>query len=359
MTRFGCQWMSGLMLLLGWTALLQAQGGSAVRPIGAITAIDAAARRITIKTDAGPQMSVQFGEATRFLRVAPGAKDLTGAAAIPASALSVGDRILARGANGGDPNTLVADSIIAMSSADIEKKQAAERTDWEQRGVGGIITALNLASLEITIRAHTAAGTKPVVVALASGAVLRRYAPDSIRFSDARLSRFEDLKVGDQVKARGTSSEDHARFTAEELVSGSFRNLAATVVAVDAGRSTLQITDLATSRRLEVRVSPDSTLRRLTPSAAQMLATRVSGGSAPGAGPPQSMIDAQPPLSLADLKPGEAVVVSSTNSGDPSQATAITLLAGVEPLLRASSRGGRGVDIGSWNLDLNMNVNSP
>jgi hypothetical protein len=351
--------MSGLMLLLGWTALLQAQGGSAVRPIGAITAIDAAARRITIKTDAGPQMSVQFGEATRFLRVAPGAKDLTGAAAIPASALSVGDRILARGANGGDPNTLVADSIIAMSSADIEKKQAAERTDWEQRGVGGIITALNLASLEITIRAHTAAGTKPVVVALASGAVLRRYAPDSIRFSDARLSRFEDLKVGDQVKARGTSSEDHARFTAEELVSGSFRNLAATVVAVDAGRSTLQITDLATSRRLEVRVSPDSTLRRLTPSAAQMLATRVSGGSAPGAGPPQSMIDAQPPLSLADLKPGEAVVVSSTNSGDPSQATAITLLAGVEPLLRASSRGGRGVDIGSWNLDLNMNVNSP
>ena len=353
-------WMNRLMFFLGCASLLLAQG---VRPIGVITTIDAAAKRITIKTDAGPEMSILFEQASRFLRVAPGAKDLNGAAAISVSDLSVGDRILARGRSAGDQNSLAADSIIVMSRADIAKKQAAERADWEQRGIGGIITALAAASREITIRAHTLAGTKQVVVALASGAVLRRYAPGSIRFSDARPSRFEELKVGDQVKALGTGSEDRTRFTAEELVSGSFRNLAATVVAVDPGQSAIQITDLATNSRLLVRVSPDSTLRRLSPSAAQMLAVRVSGGSAPAAsrGPQDllSMIETLPPLSLADLKPGEPIVISSTNNEDPSQVTAITLLAGVEPLLRASSRGGRPLDIGSWNLDLNMNVGLP
>ena len=96
-----------------------------------------------------------------------------------------------------------------------------------------------------------------------------------------------------------------------------------------------------------------------------MLAARISGVER--AGPPerqsprdvQSIIEALPPFSLADLKPGEAIVISCTNSEDPSRVTAITLLAGVEPLLRASSRGGRGPDIGSWNLDLNMNVGVP
>jgi len=39
--------------------------------------------------------------------------------------------------------------------------------------------------------------------------------------------------------------------------------------------------------------------------------------------------------------------------------TAITLLAGVEPLLRTSSKGARTLDLGSWNLDLNMNVGLP
>ena len=320
-------WTSGLMLCLGGTALLLAQSGVAVRPVGVVTAIDASAERITLKTDAGPEMSILFRDATRFYRVAAGAKDLTDAAAIAPSELAAGDRILVRGRHGGEANSLAADSIIVMSRAELAKKHAAERADWEHRGMGGIITALNPASAEITIRVQTGAGARTVAVALAPGAVVRRYAPDSVRFSDARPSRFEELKVGDQIRARGTSSPDRARFTAEELVSGSFRNFAATVVGVDTSRNIVQITDLATKRRLQVRASPDSVLRRLSPDIVQMLAARLSGGErtgergAPGGSPErqnprdlQSIIEALPPLSLVDLKPGEAIVISSTNS---------------------------------------------
>ena len=71
------------------------------------------------------------------------------------------------------------------------------------------------------------------------------------------------------------------------------------------------------------------------------------------------MIEKLPALSLADLKPGEAVILSCTNNEDPSRVTAIMLLAGVEPVLRSSSRGGQALNLSSWNLDLNMNVGVP
>ena len=71
------------------------------------------------------------------------------------------------------------------------------------------------------------------------------------------------------------------------------------------------------------------------------------------------MIEKLPRLSPADLKPGDAVILSFANVADASRITAITLLAGVEPLLRTSGKGGQLVNLGSWNLDLNMNVGVP
>src|SRR5215813_14014290 len=142
------------------------------RPIGVILAIDPAAKRVTIKTDSGPEMTIVFDEATRFLRVAPGAKDLENAAPISAPELTAGDRILARGRSGGDPGSFVATSIIVISKADLARKHAAERAEWEKRGVGGVISALDPAAKEITINIPITAGAKPMVIAFAPGATL-------------------------------------------------------------------------------------------------------------------------------------------------------------------------------------------
>ncbi len=369
-------------------SLLQAQAGSpsqAARVIGVVQKIDSGARRITIKTDAGQETNVSYDDTTRFLRVAPGAKDLTNATSISSSDLEAGDRILARGRNV-DQNLIVAATIIVMSKSDIARKHEAERAEWAKRGIGGVIVALDSASREITIDRPAVAGSKPVLIELAPSAVLRRYAPDSVKFSDARPCRFEELQVGDQVKALGNLNEDRTRFTAEQLISGSFRNILGTVVSSDPGQNTILITDLATGKRVQAHVVSDTMVHRLSDEVAQMIAARIQGGASPsgpgsfqpgrapatnpaeaGGEPPrqqsdgnlQTAIERLPRLSLSELKPGEGVILTCTSSTDPSSVTAITLLAGVEPILRASSKGGRPPDLGSWNLDLNMNAGGP
>jgi len=56
------------------------------------------------------------------------------------------------------------------------------------------------------------------------------------------------------------------------------------------------------------------------------------------------------------LKPGDAIIVSSSASPDPSQLTAITLIAGVEPILTAAPVGSqRGAQmLNAWNLEVNV-----
>jgi hypothetical protein len=61
------------------------------------------------------------------------------------------------------------------------------------------------------------------------------------------------------------------------------------------------------------------------------------------------MLDRLPPIQLADLKPGDAIMVSTTTGRDPGRVTATTLLAGVEPLLTASPSSTRDIMSG-WNL---------
>jgi hypothetical protein len=370
--KLAWRWHGYLALLTSCLAL-QAQGGPAAkassqtgRPIGVVVAIDPTAKRITLKTDAGPEMGIEFQDTTRILRVVPGSQDLSGAARVTISDVAAGDRILVRGRSGSEANSFLADTIILMSGVDLSKKQAADRADWVKRGIGGVITALDSTSRVATIRVGDQKSSKTVVLELPSGVKLRRYSPDSIRFSDARASGFEELKIGDQVKARGTSSQDGARFRVEELVSGTFRDFAATVVAVDVERGTVQVMELAAKLRVEARVLPASLLRRLSPGVVQILAARISGMGRSGGSEEvgndrdlQTMIEALPSLTLAQIKAGDALVISGTIGDDPAKLTAITVLAGVEALLKASSRGARGPDIGSWNLDLNMGVGIP
>lgn len=377
------QWFLILMVALGLSMTASAQATShpwarLIPPMGAVTAIDLSARQISIKTDAGPEMVVLLRDETRFLRISPGQTDLKNAEEISLADVSAGDRILARGDVADNRRSVTATSVIVISKADIARRQAADRSEWDKRGISGTITALDPQAKEITISVHSLAGAKPVAIALAANAVLRRYAPDSVKFADAKPSRFEELRAGDQVRARGSKNENGNRFIAEQLVSGSFRNTAATVVSINASEGTLRVTDLVTKKPLLVRINADSRVRRVPQFVAQMLAWRAgaSGQMAPkaaapgarglggtgalpggnmGAGRPrdlQSMIERMPAIALADLKPGEDIIVAATEGAQPDKVTAITVLAGVESILRSQS--GAEVTLGSWNLDLNM-----
>ncbi|MCU1261210.1 MAG: hypothetical protein JWO80_4095, partial [Bryobacterales bacterium] len=82
------------------------------------------------------------------------------------------------------------------------------------------------------------------------------------------------------------------------------------------------------------------------------------GPGGPGGGrrfDPSRVLENAPTITLADLKPGDAIMVSSSSGADPSTVTAISLVAGVEPLLTAPSKGGRSSAVdGSWNFEMSI-----
>jgi Cu/Ag efflux protein CusF len=362
--------MLSLALFAGWASAQGVQAPPGNRAIGAVTAIDAGAKQIIIKTDAGAEVKVALQDSTTYQRVPPGEKDLKNAAKIALSDLAVGDRVLARGAAGSSAGSLTATSVVVMTQADLAKKHEADKAEWQKRGVSGVITAVNPDTKEITISTHNRDGVKPLVIATSGAVDFRRYAPDSVRFADAKPSSFAELKVGDQLRALGTRSEDGSRLAPEFIVSGAFRNIAATVVTVNAAEKTMKITDLDTKKPVLVRIAADSNLRRLQPFVANMLAARLNGGAPAGQRPDGSsgrppgggggdleqMLERMPPLNFAELKAGDALIISSTVGAEADRITAITLLAGVEPILTSAPKGRQGMVLGNWNLGGGMGV---
>ena len=358
--------------------------------VGAVESVDPASGQITMHTDDGKTVKITPHPNARWLRMPPGEKNFANATPITAKDIAVGDRLLARGELSEDKAQLAASTLVIMTKADIAQKQQADRAEWQKRGVRGIVTAVDPNAGTVTITTRTAEGRKPLVIEVSKAASVRRYAPDSVKFADAKASTLADIHPGDQVQALGAKSEDGSRYTAEELVSGAFRNVAAVVKEVNAADQTLKVTDLETKKTLIVKVNGDSTLRKLPEMMARMIAMRTAGGGAGGgqrpAGAPggapgrgaygggapgggqgwqggagggsrggdmQAMLERLPALKLEDLKPGDAIIISSTEGANPNQVTAITLVAGVEPILTATSGGGqRAAMLGSWNLDM-------
>jgi hypothetical protein len=383
------------LLTVSLTVLVAVSSGFAQAPpalksvIGEVTSIDAAGKQIKLKGDDGATYTVTLSDGTSLLRIPPGEKDLKKAAKIAFSDVAVGDRALARGPIEEGTQNVPARTIVIMTKADLAQKRQHDQAEWQTRGVVGTVSALNAASKEVTI---TTRGREPKTIVIdASAADFRRYAPDSVKFADAKPSSFADLQPGDTLRALGDKNEDGTHLKAEELLSGAFETLAGTVDSVDAAAKTVQLTNLQTKKPLLVHINDGTLLRRLDPAMAAALARRLhpeSAAGAPGAGAGgpgaggagaggpgagarpagapggpggrgpggngdlQQVLERMPPLTLADLKKGDAVIVSSSKGPDDSAVTAFAFVAGVEPFLAAAPRTAGQVNLGSWNLDV-------
>jgi hypothetical protein len=80
----------------------------------------------------------------------------------------------------------------------------------------------------------------------------------------------------------------------------------------------------------------------VTPGAAQ--GQRGAGGDF------QQMIARMPAANLSDLQKGEAVMVVTTQGNGTDPLTVITLLGGVEPILRSSPKGSQDMILSPWSL---------
>jgi hypothetical protein len=379
--------------------------------VGEVAAIDANAKQLFVKTDRGSVVVVALNDATLYKKLPAGETAFSKAVDTTLGEIVAGDRVFARGTTSDDKKTVAGTRlVILMTRADLAKRHEAEREEWRRRGVSGVVTALNPTTKEITIQptggarpagpppgqapgggqAQQAGGPPappaPVVIAAGGSAIkFRRYAPDSVKFADAKASSFDELKVGDQLRAKGERSADGARFTPEEVVSGSFRTVVGTVKEVNAATRELQVVTLDGNRPMTVIVSQDSDLKRVPEEFAQMMMRGPGGPGGPGGAPGQGsvqrgqggpggpggaggpggggprmggnigeMLERLPAAKIEDIKPNTMVVFSTTGVGE--KATAIQLVAGVDPIVqmmqaRAAAQN-RPLNLGSFNLGI-------
>jgi uncharacterized membrane protein YgcG len=365
----------------------------AARASGDVTQVQAG--HLTVHTDKG-DVQVELPDGVKLLRVPPGSKDLKSAEPIAVTDIAPGDRAVVLGHLADDQQTIQAARVVVMTKSDLSSFHQAEVREWQSRGIEGVVKAVDADKMEITIAAPNHPPTPgnmthPVILTTNPKTVLLRYAPNSVQFADAKPSNLGALKVGDQLRALGTKSDDGSHYAADKVVFGTFHNIGATVVSVDPQANTLMVKNLATNKQVLVHANGDCKMHQLPEFVAQLIVRLSSGtpangapgaGGAPrggsgGAGGPggsygggasgggggggmrrggignlSQALENMPTVTLNDLKHGEPIVIFSSEGTSPSEVTAIYILTGVEPILAAQPKGGGEMNLGTWNLSL-------
>ena len=347
--------------------------------IGEVKNIDATTNQLIVRAESGVLSTVILNEKTQYKRMALGAKSLTGATDIALADVGPGDRVWARWRPGTDQKTVPVAQLVVMSKADLAKKQEQERAEWRRRGVSGIVSSVNPSTREITVSSRSLMGqSQSVIIPITDKVLMRRYPPDTVpKYSEARPSKLEEVKVNDQLRALGDKSADGTHLTAEEVVFGTFKIAGGTVTAIDVANNQIKINDLTTKKPLTIVFKPDSIIRRLPEGGAMMFGGGMGAGGGQGAGQgrpqgqgqqpgqgqavqggqgqrpqgagpggPQGggmrggggsnmadMLERLPTITINDLKVGDTILMSSLPGSDPTQLTAIQLVSGAETLL--------------------------
>lgn len=345
--------------------------------------------KIVLQTKDG-DIDVVISDKTAFKKIKPENPKITEAADSSVSEIGVGDKLLVTGAVAADKKSVPAKTVYLMTKSAIAEKQTKESEQWQTRGISGRVTNLNFEKNEVTVAVRNMTGETNVVVTPKANGKFMRYAPNSIKYSEAKASSIREIFVGDNIRALGDKSADGAAFQAEEIVSGAFQTVGGKVKSIDAAKNEIVIEDIKTKKDVTIAVGENSTLKKFPAEMAQRMAQMQAmraGGGAGGFRPPQGstppnnpaanasdtanppggdgqrqpgmggggrgmrggdineMFERLPVITVADLKAGDMIAVSSTKTDNPNKVTAIRLLAGVEPFLTApqgQNPGGRG-----------------
>jgi hypothetical protein len=349
-----------------------AQQTAAAKFLGAITSING--DTLTVKTTQGDSRQVQVPSNAVLKRIEPGQTNLSAAVDMQYTDLAIGDRVLVNLDPSSTATVPVALRVVAIKAADVQKKQQQEAEAW-QRGVGGLVKSVDTSSGVIVVSTGGGPTPQTMTVKTTQATILKRYAPGSVRFDEAVAAPITAIQPGDQLRARGQKAAD--TLTADEVVSGGFRNISGTITSIDPANKSLVVKDLVTKKQVTIHIGAETQMRRLPDRMAQFIAMRLKGqassgvgGGANGAARPQGAaggsgadagngasgsgagnasgswqsgqrgagdlsqaLSRAPTIQLSELQKGEAVMLVSTQ-GD-ADVTAITMLAGVEPLLEA------------------------
>ena len=410
-------YLSALILVSGLVSLISAQTPEAKSKLslakGDVVSITAG--KIVLQTESGA-VDVPLTEKTEYLRLSADNPSLKTATAGNFAEIGAGDKVAVTGFFSEDKKTLPAYKVYLLTKSDIAQKQAKESEQWRTRGISGRVVSVNQQASQISIEVRGLASSSTINLTAKHGAKFKRYAPNSVSYSEAKMSSLSEIKTGDMLRALGEKSADGTSFTAEEVLTGAFQTVAGTVKSIDAAKNEVVITDILTKKDVIIAVGAASTLKKFPEEMAQRMAMMQAGGGAagmvrPGGGlgsarPPQAgnqptgntqagntpnppaqpgqtgvrgngfgggtrggqggiddMLERFPNITINDLKVGDSIAVSSTKNAVMDRITAIKLLAGVEPFLKSaqaptggqrSGQGGQGGGFTIPGLDGNI-----
>ena len=368
-----------LILTVVSTALAQTPAMKPSVATGDVSSIESG--KIVLQTKDGP-LHVTLSDKTEYKRVPPENPSLKAAVPAALADIAVGDKLMVTGIFSADKKTLPARSVYLMTKSDIAQKQVKDSEKWATRGISGRVASVDPVTRQIKIDVRGMAASTSVVLTPKESAKFLRYAPNSVKFSEAKTSSLTEIQPGDMLRALGDRSADGASFAAEEIISGAFRTVAGKVKSVDIAKNEVVITDESSKKDITVDLGSATMLKKFPEELAQRMAAMQSGqgGMRPGGGAPggaarpqgndapgqagaggpggpgrgaggprggiDDMLERFPNITAADLKVGEMIAVSSSKNNTPDHLVAIKLLAGVEPFIRvaqaqAAANGGQ------------------
>ncbi len=372
--------LSALFIIFaGVFSSVQAQADIGIRPNlagGEVTSLTDS--KITLQTKDGA-IEVVLSEATAYKKVSAENPSLKTAVDSKFSDIGIGDKLLVTGAVSTDKKTIPAKAVYLMTKSDIAQRQAKESEEWKTRGVSGKVVSVNPTTKEIVISSRTVMGETKTTITPKENAQFHRYAPDSVKFSEAKTSSLTEINTGDMIRALGDKGENNT-FQAEEIISGAFQTIAGTVTAIDVAKNEVTVADFQTKKPITIVIGNSSILKQFPAETAQRLAmmqamqasgaqppqgapggtrpqgntagggqgqrpdggTGQGGGMRGGNGSIDEMLERFPNITAADLKVGDMIAVSSSKTANADRVTAIKLLSGVEPFLKVPQMAGRG-----------------
>jgi hypothetical protein len=322
---------------------------------------------LTVKTDKTGDTTVKFDDKTSFRKIMPGETDMKKATPATATDVAAGDRIIAR-VRTENPTGLPATTLYIAKASALADRQQKTLADWQTQGVAGTVKSIDPAAKQLVM---TSRG-KDVTLDVGGNVSYERYRPDAGKYEE---DTFATILAGDQLRVLGVKNADQTQIKVEAIMSGTFKTIPVQIKSIDAATGQIMATDLASKKPILIVLRPETTIKKLDEQTATMMARRMNptaatgrggpGGGRAGAGAPEGrggrgggggpmdiskILEQQPVIHLADLKAGEPIVVTGSPAADMSKLTALSLVAGVDPILRAAPANGPDPLGGAWNI---------
>jgi hypothetical protein len=357
-----------------------------VSVLGTVQKVDAAAKALTVKPVAGDPTTVKFSDQTTFLKMPAGETDTKKATPAALTDLAEGDRVIARVLTA-DPTGKPARTIYIEKAADLAQRQEKTQEEWKT-ATSGTVTAVDPGVIKITAKVPGSPAPKEIAITVGPKVEYTHYNPENGKYEPGSLA---DVKVGNQVRVLGEKNADSTQIKATDLGTGAFKTIGLQIKTIDAAANSISGIETGSKTPVTIALRPDTSLKKFNDTSAMMVARQLNptyqqagggrgnrgggGGDAAAAGAGGGrggdgmaggrgmgggrgrggmdigkIIEQQPAIQLAELKPGDAIIVTGATGKDVSRLYAIALVAGVEPILRAAPSNGADPLAGSWNM---------